>query len=184
LITFLDPNFYGNPGDGSYAIKGAYFEVTAYVGILPFTLAVLGTTYYFLMQRRKRRKLPTPDIPDNPQIPFFALVTVIPVILALGKFGIYPLLYRYVPTFNLFQAPARWLLLTVFSQAMLAAFAVPMLQPERRALIRVRIVLIGAVSVIFAGIIAQVIMRDAELLMVQMLRGVTVTGVLVAIVSL
>src|SRR5262249_42397613 len=77
LITFLDPNFYGNPGDGSYAIKGAYFEVTAYLGILPFTLAVLGTAYYFLMQRRKRRNLPTPDLPDNPLIPFFALVTVI-----------------------------------------------------------------------------------------------------------
>jgi hypothetical protein len=183
LINFLNPNFYGNPGDGTYAIKGAYFEVTAYLGILPLTLAVLGPLYYFLMQRRKRRNLPTPDIPDNPLIPFFSLVAVLSVILALGKFGIYPLLYRYVPTFNLFQAPARWLLLAVFSMAMLAAFAVPMWKPERRALIRIRIVLIGAISVTAAGIIAQLIMRSAEPLMVQMLYGVTVIGALVAAVS-
>src|SRR5204863_9558401 len=106
--------------DGTYVIKGAYFELVAYIGFLPVTLAILGAGHYFRMVRRKRRGQPAPDFPEQFRtlIPFFALVVAVTMILALGKFGIYPLLYRYVPTFKLFQAPARWLLLAVFSLVM------------------------------------------------------------------
>src|SRR5258708_11025803 len=106
MLTLLNPNFFGNPGDGSYAINGEYFETTAYVGILPLTLAIVGCLHLALLQRRKRRGLNMPEIaiPNGNLIPFFALAALISLILAFGKFTpLYPFLYRYVPTFSLFQ---------------------------------------------------------------------------------
>lgn len=186
LLTLFNPDFFGNPGDGTYVIKGAYFELTAYVGFLPLTLAILGAGHYFRMMRRKRHGLPAPDFPDSFEIltPFFSVVVVVALILALGRFGIYPLLYRYVPTFRLFQAPARWLLLAVFSLSVLAALSTSMWKPDRRARSRAQIALIGAIILVIAGITAQSILRAAEPITLQLVRGLIVTGVLALITAL
>jgi hypothetical protein len=186
LVTLFNPNFFGNPGDGSYVIGGAYFETAAYIGILPVVLAIVGVIHYVRLRRRLRRKLITaePQGQNHGLIPFFVIVTVVALILALGKYGIYPLLYRYVPTFSALQAPARWLLLAVFSLTMLAALAVPMWKPDRRARRRVRIALIGSVSLIAAGIFAQMLMRNTTPITSQLIQGVTVLGVLVMAVAL
>jgi hypothetical protein len=177
LITLFNPNFFGNPGDGSYVIGGAYFETAAYIGVLPMTLALIGTIHYFRMRRRGA----TESIPVERVylIPFFALVTVVSVVFAFGKFTpIYVFLYRYVPTFNLFQAPARWLLLAVFSLTMLAALAVPMWRPWPQTRRRARLLLIGAVGLIAAGILVQVAAPGLNKIVLQMAGGLTILGVL------
>jgi hypothetical protein len=190
LITLFNPNFFGNPGDGSYVIGGAYFETAAYVGILPVTLALLGIGHHFLRALRRWRKMAgeADAIGTTPRgylIPFFALVTVIAVVLAFGKFTpIYPLFYHYVPVFNLFQAPARWLLLAVFSLALLAAFAASLWKPDRRAVSRARIGLIGAASLFAAGIVVQLLLRDAPPITIQMAKGLTILGFLGLAVAL
>ncbi|RLC62076.1 MAG: hypothetical protein DRI80_07285, partial [Chloroflexota bacterium] len=47
---------------------------------------------------------------------------VIALVLALGKnTPVFPFLFRHVPGFNLFQAPARWLAVTDVALAALAA---------------------------------------------------------------
>lgn len=181
LITLFNPNFFGNPGDGSYVIGGAYFESAAYVGILPVVLAILGTAHYVRCWRRKR---PLAAGPYGHLIPYFAIVTVIAFILALGKFGIYGLLYRYVPTFNMFQAPARWLLLAVFSLSLLAAFAVSFWKPTPQIRRRARMMLIAAISLTIAGIIGSLLMRNAPPITLQMARGVAVLGALLLSVAL
>jgi hypothetical protein len=187
LVTLFNPNFFGNPGDGSFVINGVYFETTAYIGILPVTLAILGTSRYLVLQRRKRRGLPTPELPlqNGNLIAFFALITLISFVLAFGSFTpIYPFLYRYVPTFKLFQAPARWLLLTVFSLAMLAALVVPLCKPDRRTRPRLWIGVVAAASMIIAGLIAPTILPRALPFTVQLLHGVIVMGILILITSL
>lgn len=181
LITLFNPNFFGNPGDGSYAIGGAYFETTAYVGILPVVLAILGTTHYVRCWRRKR---PLAAGPYGYLIPYFAIVTVLAFILALGKFGIYGLLYRYVPTFNMFQAPARWLLLAVFSLSILAAFGVSFWQPTRQTRRRARRALMVAISMTVAGIIASLVVPGTSSITLEMARGIAVLGALVIVVAL
>ncbi len=180
LITLFNPNFFGNPGDGSYAIGGVYFETAAYIGILPVVLAILVTGHYALAWRKRRNSNPPAilSIPHTNLIPFFALVTILVVALAFGKFFIYPLLYRYVPTFKLFQAPSRWLLLAVFALSLLAGFATHVWKVDRRTRSRARLALAGAISIMLAGFAARLIAPSGLPLVAQMTQGIAVIGVL------
>jgi hypothetical protein len=184
LLTLLNPNFFGNPGDGSYSINGVYYENAAYVGILPLIFALIGL---WIVLRRKRTAVSAEEslhIQHRSAMRFFAITAVISLILALGKFGITPFLFRYVPTFNLFQAPSRWLLLTVFSLTMLAALAVPLWKPDRRMKRRANLALIGSIMLVIAGVIGQVMMSNVSGVTLQLVRGVTVLGILLAGVAL
>jgi hypothetical protein len=190
LVTLFNPNFFGNPGDGSYVIGGAYFETAAYVGVLPVTLALLGTGHYFLRLVRRRQKavreVNAASVGSRGDLtPFFALVTGVTFVLAFGKFTpIYPLFYHYVPVFNLFQAPARWLLLAVFSLVLLAAMTTTDWKPDRRTTNRGRIGLIGAASLFAAGIVVQLLLLDAPPITIQMAKGLTILGFLGLAVAL
>ena len=82
----------------------AFTEFVAYLGILPLLLAGLGVLY-----GRSPRKLA------------LVILTGLGFFLALGGYNpIYYLLYKVVPGFSLFRAPARWMLLYAFGGAMLA----------------------------------------------------------------
>jgi hypothetical protein len=55
-------------------------------------------------------------------VPFFALMGTGAFVLAMGKFTpLYELLIDHVPTFDMFQGPARWMLLNVFALCVMAA---------------------------------------------------------------
>jgi len=124
-------------------------------------------------------------IPNSDLIGFLALAVVISLLLAFGKFTpLYPLLYRYVPTFSLFQAPARWLLVTVFSISLLAALVVPLWKPDRRAVKRARIAVMGGIVLIVTGGSARLLLHAAPALTVQLLHGITTSGVLILVVGL
>lgn len=51
---------------------------------------------------------------------FFRLVLIIAIILALGRFALTPILLQFVPGFNLFRAPVRWLFPATLAAALLA----------------------------------------------------------------
>jgi len=118
-LTLLVPNLYGTPADGSYLTAGAYFEDAAYIGLLPL-VAALCTAGWWLRGR---------TIPERPavmrDVPFWASMAAVAFLIALGKNGfLFPLLYRFVPSFQTFQAPVRWLLLLVFPASLLAGIGV------------------------------------------------------------
>src|SRR5688572_28997251 len=46
LITLLAPNFFGHPAQGNYWGYGNYWEDHAYLGVLPFILALVAIGYY------------------------------------------------------------------------------------------------------------------------------------------
>jgi hypothetical protein len=114
LITFLAPGFFGDPGRGSYWGYATYWEDAGYVGLLPLLLA--ASAVLALCKRESdagRRRGVTL---------FWAGVVVCSLLLALGNnTPVFPLLFRHVPTFDLFQAPARWLAITTVALAALAA---------------------------------------------------------------
>ncbi len=86
-----------------------FSEYVAYVGIIPLLLALLGVS---LRGRRGHAA-------------FFIALAALGLFLALGIYNpIYFLLYRLVPGFNLFRAPARWLYLYVLGTAVLAGLGV------------------------------------------------------------
>lgn len=145
LITLFNPNFFGNPGDGSYQLNGVYFEMTAYAGMFPLIVA-LATILQYVRNWSKIRRAPAD--PLRRWIPFFALVILVTLLFAFGRNSpIYLFLFRYVPTFNLFQAPVRWLLLMVFGISTLAGIGLTLWRVDRFYWMRSRLMLTAAAVV-------------------------------------
>jgi hypothetical protein len=126
LTQFLFPLLHGEPTDGTNN------EYWAYLGVLPFVLAVMAP---FL--RRERRTI------------FFGLLALGALSLALGDVNpAYILLYR-LPGFSFFRVPARYLLLFVFAAALLSAFGFEALS-QRLMGDRVRVRTVAPWSIAFA----------------------------------
>jgi hypothetical protein len=108
LYNFLLPNFFGNPATTEpYYARGNFWEVSAYIGLLPFTLAVGAAV------RLWRR---------SSDVRFWAVAAVVLVWLSLGKDALlYSMTYYALPGVRLFHDPARWLLPGTFALACLAA---------------------------------------------------------------
>ena len=110
-ITLIAPNFFGNPAHGDYWGFANYWEDAVYIGLLPLSLAIVAVINRF------RRK----GIADFPYGYLLALLGVAAV-LGMGNWiPVFPFLFQHVPTFNLFQAPARIMIGWVFALCLLAA---------------------------------------------------------------
>ena len=114
LLTFLSADFFGNPGNGNYLGYATYWEDAVYIGVIPFLLSL--TTIRNILPGRK-------DVEPGKRLYARALWSLIAVgfVLALGKnTPIFPFLYQYIPTFGMFNAPARWMIWAVFGLCTLA----------------------------------------------------------------
>lgn len=111
LIGLVAPDFFGR---GIHRYWGSWSRVEfGYLGILPWLLA-----FVTMVTKPTARKL------------FFLGTAIIFLILALGSnTPVYPFLLRLLPVFP-FQAPARFILLTGFAIATLAAFGLDWLSQE------------------------------------------------------
>jgi hypothetical protein len=116
LIGLVAPSFFGNPATGDYWGYGNFWEDAIYIGLLPFLLAL--RTFPI----RRKPITPSPLPPHLSLItPLLWLLIGFSFLLALGQnTPIFPFLYRFIPTFDLFQAPTRWTLWMVFALALLA----------------------------------------------------------------
>jgi hypothetical protein len=82
------------------------------VGVLPLLLAVEAVLGWKRAGQSARLR----------GVWFWVCVAAIALVLALGQnTPVFPFLFRYVPTFSLFQAPARWLALVTVALSALAA---------------------------------------------------------------
>jgi hypothetical protein len=161
LPTMLQPDFYGNPGLGTYAINGAAFETAAYIGLLPALAALAALVQVLRRQARRLRRGRNLTLPLDAHerqtrglIAFFGMVAGVTFLFALGRnFAPYVFLFRYVPTFSLFQAPDRWLLLTVFSLSVAAALGIALWRPDRYFLVRARLFFFAALILLVVGAI-------------------------------
>jgi hypothetical protein len=95
-----------------------FSEYVAYVGLIGLALAFVGV--WAILRRRR---------PGGAIL----LLALLGVFLAFGAYNpIYYLLYRFVPGFALFRAPARWLLLYGFGMALLAGIGLDNLLRRKR----------------------------------------------------
>jgi hypothetical protein len=129
MITFVAPDFFGNPGRGTYWGYATYWEDAGYVGLLPLLLAagiVIGA-----VRRRETggvsEEYPSPRAFSQWRFVrclagFWTATAVVALLLALGKnTPVFPFLFHHVPGFDLFRAPARWLAVVTVALAALAA---------------------------------------------------------------
>ncbi len=90
-----------------------FSEFVGYIGVIPLTLAIVGVTQI------RRDKL----------IMLAAIIAFVGLFFAFGGYNpIYLLLARFVPGFNLFRVPARWLVLWSLGASLLAGFGLQHLQ--------------------------------------------------------
>ncbi len=118
FLTLLMANLFGTPADGSYLLKAdAYWEDAIYIGLLPLCLAVAALIMAFVKRKSK-------ESPSNKGLTIFlAVLAAVATLIALGRYiPIFPFLYKYIPTFDLFQAPARWMIWLVFAFSVMAGF--------------------------------------------------------------
>ena len=149
LITLLAPDFFGNPARGEYWAYGTYWEEAAFVGVLPVMLAVLALGAWW---RKRKQGAGGP----HGLVPFLALLCLFSILLALGDgTPLYPLVFRYVPGFGLFQAPARMSIGYALGMALLAGIGADAvrLMPRTRAVLRV--VLIAGIGIGLAALVAR-----------------------------
>jgi len=114
LITIFIPKFLGSVtgyGTDSVSFWGApgahyYWEVGAYLGILPIFLALLGVIY----SPRKTKYA-------------FLIISVLAILFALGKyFPLYKLFWYIIPGLSRFRFPSRFISVYTFSTGVLAVF--------------------------------------------------------------
>ena len=110
FLTFLMPNLFGNPVNGTYwksTEVWQFWELCGYVGLgsLLLLLCLKGSQRSILIKR------------------FFLLLWGLSLFLSLGKYNpLYNLIY-YLPGFHHFRIPAQILFLHVFAVSMLAGLA-------------------------------------------------------------
>ncbi len=158
LLTLLAPDLLGNPARGRYYGYGNYWEDAVYAGVVPLLLA-LNVLFGAFIGRLRRVRGAAREATPTAGLPLFLGVTLLVcVVLALGSnTGVFPFFYNHVPTFNLFQAPARMLIGLVFALALLAGLGADRWQPPRdRALYWTRLGTAGAVAFGLVGVAALV----------------------------
>lgn len=117
ILNLLSPDVFGNPGRGTYVTQGAFFEDAVYIGLIPLVAACAAVIAWAF--RRAWRDTGGHDFWGT--VPLWAGVTTIGFVFALGNYtAVFPFLFEHVPTFNLFQAPVRWHIWTVFALSVLA----------------------------------------------------------------
>jgi len=139
IISFLLPDFFGNPARDGYWGYANYWEDCAYTGVMAFMLMVLA----LWRSPAKRVKL------------FLACAMLFSILLALGKnTPFYPFLYRHFPGFNLFRAPSRFLILFSFSVALLSGFGAEAVMAKPVSKVTLKRLGAGVAGILLAAFIA------------------------------
>jgi hypothetical protein len=134
FLTYLAPDFFGNPGSGNFWGYASYWEDAVFIGVLPFLMSV-GSLLFFRQSRKRQVGQ------DRGLLIFLWASLVVAIILALGKnLPVFPFLYWHIPTFNLFKAPTRWMLIGSFALILLCGFGLSIWRrPQGRLLFWVRL---------------------------------------------
>jgi hypothetical protein len=156
IISLLAPDFFGNPARNEYWAYGTYWEEAAYLGVLPLILSLAAIAGW---AQKRRSKGPGPLA----LVPFFALLSLFSLLLALGNhIPLYPLLFRHVPGFGLFQAPARLMIGYALGMALLAGIGADTLRPTPRTRTVLRITVVAGLGAGIAGAFARLALPDVR----------------------
>jgi len=165
LLNFFSPEFFGNPTRGDYWGFGAQWEDAVYFGFIPLLLAFLTIKAWF-----------TKGKPNRNVIIFLWILFCSILLFALGKnLPFFPFLFRFVPTFNLFQAPARFMIIGVFCLTLLAGYGVEYWQvPTGRWLYLCRLGVMAGIAILTGAWLGSMIIKGD---LVTLIRGSIFAGI-------
>lgn len=150
FLTFLLPDLFGNPGWGDYWGYGAYWEDAVYGGLMLAFFAIFALIG--LMQKQKSNITTFPINRASLAVVFIAIILA--TVLGLGQnTPIFPWLYTYVPTFSMFQAPARWMFLVTFLLIIIGATGIHIWRrPTGRTRKRMRFGISAGIGIVVAAL--------------------------------
>jgi hypothetical protein len=183
ILGLFAPDLFGSPAQGNYWGYASYWEDALYIGLLPALLA-LGVLLVVLVRRKKSGR----------QDPFWlrplcislALVVLASILLALGQnTPLFPWLYHNVPTFSMFQAPARFLIWSIFALALLAGLGTQRWRrPTGRRLYWTRLGTAGAFAVSLGSCLVWLSLQSVKLTFLRATALAGLWGVLAGALSL
>ena len=116
FLTLLAPHFFGDLKTVAYWGRSYLWEMSLFIGLSGFVLAVVGATW---SDRRTRR--------------FSILMVILLLLLALGAYTpLFKLLYAWVPGFNKFRGNSKFIFLASLFLALLAGLGFDELIKGRR----------------------------------------------------
>ena len=153
LLTLLAPNLFGSPANGDYWGYASYWEDAIYIGIIPLIM-VLTTLKLFRNKNYQKRVLLT----------FLWVFSGGSILLALGQnTPVFPFLYRYIPTFDMFSAPARYLIWLELAFSILAGIGVIYWRkPEGKGLYWLRLGTAGGFAISLGSFLTLVFVGDVK----------------------
>ncbi len=174
FLTLFAPDLFGNPAHGDYWFNVYFWEDAIYIGFLPISLAIAAiiSAGFFKKGIKGENEVRS----SSPAFILGLVVLIVAVFfVAMGRYTpIFPFLYRYVPTFALFQAPTRISILAVFSLAILSGMGINAWhRPEKRALYWSRLGGAGAFAVTLGAGLGWYAMRDVK---TTFIRAIALAG--------
>lgn len=119
FLTLFSPNVFGSPATGDYWGYGAYWEDAVFCGLLTTIMGGQSAIRWI-----RERAEPKPVLAVK-LVPFFWLMVIIGLFLALGKNNpVFVWMFDHIPGFDVFRAPTRWSLLAVFGIVVLGAIGI------------------------------------------------------------
>ena len=148
LITLFAPDFFGNPAFGNYAGFGTFWEDAAYIGVIPLFLALSTAGMVF------RRSSTGDNAAIRRIVIFLWVMNIIGLLFALGRnTPVFIFLYKYIPTFNMFNSPARFLIWVHMGLCLLAALGSSRwTTPTGKGLYWLRLGTAGSVSIVITSV--------------------------------
>jgi hypothetical protein len=184
FLSFLMPGLFGSPATGNYWGYGNYWEDAIYIGLFPFLLGTffLGKSILRIGKREKDTNVKGLFIFAI----FLGAISVLSFLLALGdNTAIFPFLYRFVPSFDLFQGPTRYSLIAEISLALLAGIGAGFItKPTGKRLYLTRLAIAGCVSIVAAAVLAWVVMPDIRATFIVAAGRAGTLGLLIGIAKL
>ncbi len=180
LLGFFLPDLFGNPGTGNYWGYGAYWEDAVYIGLFPLLLAISTIRLIFNSKSVDNQK--------QQIVRLLWVVTGVAIILSLGKnTPVFPWLYRNVPTFDMFQAPTRWMYLADFSLAVLSGIGAHLWQrPTDKARVRLNLLAAASLAICLGAVAGSYLLPQVEKTFIRsfvILGGLLFTGTAIALTT-
>lgn len=158
LLSLLAPDLFGNPGTGDFWGYANYWEDALYLGLLPLLLALRTLVGGW------KKPAEGGAASKRTGTVFLWGFAVGGIVLGLGKnLPIFPFLFEHVPTFDMFNAPSRFLVWTAFALAMLTGLGTDLWKrPTGKGLYWTRLASAGGFAVTLGAGAAWIMMGNVS----------------------
>ena len=168
LWTMVAPKFFGDPHvEGTYWGGLGYWDICGYVGIGPLAAILAVALSWQKLFGRNKPEPPNEGIASASQsragfAAFHLVLAGLALFLALGRYNpAFRLLYEWVPGFDRFRVPSRWLFIWQFSTATILAVVLEKTLGEREGRRSTNRPALLAVGLLAAALLAAALLSSA-----------------------